>query len=118
MSTPVNKAIVAYSTPSSEGKDHEYVFEAAEVPYPTIDPESDDIIIKVEAAPINPSDLGKMMAGGVWVAAMAKQETKQAGPGKLVTPLPEAVCPPFLFCLLWSIAWCFLLSFFSIVLFF
>jgi len=91
MSTPVNNAIVAYSTPCAEGKDHEYVFEATEVPYPTIDMESDAIIIKVEAAPINPSDLGRMMAGGVWVAALAKQETKQAGPGKLVTPLPDAV---------------------------
>ena len=64
MSTPVNQAIVAYTrsgfTPEG-GKNHEYVFEVATVPYPTIDEASDEIIIKVEACPIHPSDLGRMM---------------------------------------------------------
>jgi NADPH:quinone reductase-like Zn-dependent oxidoreductase len=47
--------------------------------------------MKVEAAPINPSDLGRMMAGGVWVQALSKQATRQAAPAKLVTKFPQQV---------------------------
>jgi NADPH:quinone reductase-like Zn-dependent oxidoreductase len=90
MSTPVNQAIVAYSTPVGD-KDYDYTFEMTTVDYPTIDEEGDEVIIKVEAAPINPSDLGRMMAGGVWVAALSKQGTKQAAPGKLVTSFPKPI---------------------------
>jgi hypothetical protein len=71
MSTPINQAIVAYSTPVGD-KDHDYTFEVAVVDYPTVDEEGDDVIIKVEAAPINPSDLGRMMGGGLWVAALSR----------------------------------------------
>jgi NADPH:quinone reductase-like Zn-dependent oxidoreductase len=90
MSTPINQAIVAYSTPVGD-KDHDYTFEVAVVDYPTIDEEGDDVIIEVEAAPINPSDLGRMMGGGLWVAALSRNGTKQVAPSKLVTSFPQPI---------------------------
>jgi hypothetical protein len=48
MSTPINQAIVAYSTPAG-GKDHDYTFELTTVDYPSIDEEGDGVIIKVQA---------------------------------------------------------------------
>lgn len=86
------KAIVAYSQPSeSKEGGHEYVFEVAEQAVPELAEDSDEIIIKVEAAPINPSDLGRMMGCGVWLSQMTKGETKQAAPGKLVTAFSQEV---------------------------
>ncbi len=56
----------------------------ADVPQP--EPGADEVIIRVEAAPINPSDLGLLLAGADPTAAEALPD----GSGVRLTPPPEA----------------------------
>ena len=90
MSSNQNKGIVGYSRPTGDTDcAHEFVFEVADIDMP--EPGGDEVLVKVEAAPIHPSDLGRMQAGGLTVAKASEQQTRQDSPTRLVTPFSEGL---------------------------
>ncbi len=73
-------------------------------PGPTPEPEADEVVVRVEAAPLNPSDIGLLLAGGDFSAAQATHQgdvssvssrapsgALKAMAGRLDRPLPVGI---------------------------
>jgi NADPH2:quinone reductase len=78
---PTDTGLQLRSTVKSDG-----TLELALVRIPTPDPAPDEVVVRVEAAPLNPSDLGLLFAGADMTAA------KSSGPAG--NPVVTATIPP------------------------
>src|SRR5579863_3435711 len=56
---------------------------------PVSEPGPDEVVIRVEAAPLNPSDMGMLFGGADMAAAVASGSADRPGP-VVTAPIPDA----------------------------